>query len=126
MFAKKSSTTADILSCLSDGKYHTLNEIAEQINVSKITVHRHIQSLAYCYPIETFRGGINRGGVKLDSKYIFQGKILTNEKLQILGKALALLQEADDKMVDQKILKELLVDFTPPTRKECKEDDKIL
>ena len=69
---KKSSITADILNALSDGKIHTLQEIADEIEVSKITVYRHIQSLSYRYPIQSFCGGINRGGVYLDKDYIYQ------------------------------------------------------
>lgn len=113
MDLKKSSITADILNVLSDGKVHTLNEIAKEIEVHRNTVQRHIQSLSYRYPIETFAGGDKRGGVYLDKKYMHNGKIITNDKLQIIGKALALLQNANDTSVDEKLLKELIQDFTP-------------
>ena len=119
MQVKSSSVTADILNYISDGKIHTLQEIADEVDVSKWTVQRHINSLAYRYPIETFCGGINRGGVFLDTKYIVQGKIITLEKLQILDKALILLQKSGCKDVNQKALNELIKDFTPPkTNKE--------
>lgn len=119
---KSSSVTADILNYISDGKIHTLQEIADEVEVSYSTAKRHIQSLSYRYPIETFCGGINRGGVKLDTKYIVQGKIITNEKLQILGKALALLQDANDYEVNPKLLQELISDFTPPTKETGNEN----
>jgi len=113
---KSSSVTADILNYISDGKIHTLQEIADEVDVSKWTVQRHINSLAYRYPINTFCGGIKRGGVILDTKYTVQGKIITLEKLQILKNALNLLQKSDCKDVNQKALNELIRDFTPPTK----------
>ena len=113
MDLKKSSITADILSLLSDGKVHTLQEIADEVEVSKITVHRHIQSLSYRYPIETFCGGINRGGVYLDKDYIYQGSTLTNDELQLINKALLLLQ-GQNACVDQKLLHSLLEKFSLP------------
>lgn len=119
---KSSSVTADILNYISDGKIHTLQEIADEVEVSYSTAKRHIQSLSYRYPIETFCGGINRGGVKLDTKYIVQGKIITNEKLQILGKALALLQDANAYEVNPKLLQELISDFAPPTKETSNEN----
>ena len=70
MDLRASSITADILNVLSDGKKHTMCEIAEIVEVSERTVRRHIQSLSYRYPIQTFCGGIDRGGVYLDKKYI--------------------------------------------------------
>ena len=118
MDLRKSSITADILNVLHDGKIHTLQEIADQVEVSKCTVQRHIQSLAYRYPIETFHGGDKKGGVCLDKNYIHNGKIITNDKLQIIGKALALLQNANDTSVDEKLLEELIQDFTPTKNKE--------
>src|SRR5574344_138051 len=100
MNVKSSSVTADILNIISDCKVHTLQEIADEIEVSKITVYRHIQSLSYRYPIETFCGGINRGGVYLDKSYLYQGKTLTLDELQVINKALALLQKCKDKNVN--------------------------
>ena len=113
MDLKKSSITADILSLLSDGKVHTLQEIADEVEVSKITVHRHIQSLSYRYPIQTFCGGINRGGVYLDKDYIYQGSTLTNDELQLINKALLLLQ-GQNACVDQKLLHSLIEKFSLP------------
>ena len=113
MDLKKSSITADILSLLSDGKVHTLQEIADEIEISKMTVRRHIQSLSYRYPIQTFCGGINRGGVFLDKDYIYQGSTLTNDELQLINKALLLLQ-GQNACVDQKLLHSLIEKFSLP------------
>ena len=118
MDLRKSSITADILNVLSDGKVHTLNEIAEEVEVHRNTVQRHIQSLSYRYPIETFCGGDKKGGVYLDKNYIHNGKIISNDKLQIIGKALELLQKSNDTSVDAELLKELIQDYTPTKSKE--------
>ena len=112
MDLKKSSITADILNVLSDCKIHTMQEIADIVEVSKITVRRHIQSLSYRYPIQTFCGGINRGGVCLDKDYIHQGKILTNDELQVINKALTLLQKCGSEDVNPELIANLLSRFT--------------
>lgn len=113
MQLKKSSITADILNFISDGKFHKMQEIADEIEVSYSTVKRHIQSLAYRYPIETFRGGDKKGGVYLNKKYIYQGKIRSIDELQIIGKALRLLQKYECEDVDQKLLISLIEEYTP-------------
>ena len=93
MDLRSSSITADILNFLSDGKRHTMQEIASAVEVNERTVRRHISSLSYRYPIETFCGGIERGGVRLDKKYIQNGKIRTNDEIAFIRKGLLLLQE---------------------------------
>ncbi len=113
MDLKKSSITADILNILSDNKVHTLQEIADEVEVSKMTVRRHIQSLSYRYPIETFCGGINRGGVYLDKDYVYQGSTLTNDELQLINNALLLLQK-QGVGVDKNLLDSLLEKFSLP------------
>lgn len=121
MDLRKSSITADILHVLNDGKIHTLQEIADEVEVSKWTVHRHIQSLSYRYPIETFVGGDKRGGVFLDKSAIHQGKILTRDELQIISKALRLLQESKCKDVNQEVLKKLIKEYEAPEKQEQEE-----
>ena len=123
MDLKKSSITADILHVLNDGKVHTLQEIADEVEVAKCTVYRHIKSLSYRYPIETFAGGDRRGGVFLDKSAIHQGKILTRDELQIISKALRLLQESGCKDVDQVVLKKLIKEYSEPTKQEQEETD---
>lgn len=118
MDLKKSSITADILNFISDGKVHTMQEIADEVEVSKHTVQRHIQSLSYRYPIDTFHGGDKKGGVILDKKYIFQGKIRSNDELQIITKALRLLQKSECNDVDQNLLISLIQEYEPPKRQE--------
>ena len=118
MDLKKSSITADILNVLTDCKVHTIDEIAFKVEVSRSTVKRHIQSLSYRYPIQTFRGGINRGGVCLDKDYIHQGKVLTNDELQVINKALTLLQKCGSKDVNPELIANLLSRFSQPQQEE--------
>ena len=113
MDLKMSSITADILNILSDGKVHTMQEISDEIEVSRRTVIRYIQSLSYRFPIETFCGGINRGGVFLDKDYIYQGQTLSIDELQIINNALLLLQKQNAN-VNQKLLHSLIKKFSLP------------
>lgn len=117
MDIRSSSITADILNVLSDGKLHTMSDIANTVECSRQTVHKHIQSLSYRYPIDSFHGGDKKGGVILDKKFISNGKILSNDKLQIINKALKLLQNSDAN-VDKKLIMELIKDFSPVEKGE--------
>jgi len=118
MDIRSASITADILNCISDGKLHRMQDIAIEVEASERTVRRHIQSLAYRYPIEVFVGGRDTGGIKLDTKYMVQGKVITNDKLQLINSALRLLQESGLADTNQELLKELILDFSPPRIKE--------
>ena len=118
MDLRKSSITADILNILSDCKIHTINEIADEVEVSRSTVKRHIQSLSFRYPIQSFCGGINRGGVYLDKSYIYQGKTLTNDELQIIGRALKLLQKCESNCDYQDLISSLIGRYSLPDIKE--------
>ena len=118
MDLKKSSITADILNILSDCKIHTINEIANEVEVSRSTVKRHIQSLSFRYPIQSFCGGINRGGVYLDKSYIYQGKTLTNDELQIIGRALKLLQKCESNCDYKDLINSLIERYSLPDIKE--------
>ena len=112
MDLRYSSITADILNVLSDGNVHTTIEIAEKVECSKRTVIRHIQSLSYRYPIETFTGGDKRGGVHLDKKYIYNGAILTVEDLNILNEALTFLSEKTESNEKRTNIQNLLKRFS--------------
>ena len=118
MDLRMSSITADILNVLADGKVHKLHEIARKVEVSRITVQRHIKSLSYRYPIETFSGGENKGGVYLDKNYIYQGLMLTNDELQVINQALAMLQNSKGDDVSQEIIINLISKFSLPSNKE--------
>lgn len=94
---RNSDILADILKILSDNQIHTMSEIADKVEVSRQTVHKYIQSLSYNYNIETFVGGINRGGVRLICKKTLDIDYLSNEDLQlIITKLEPLLQGSDN------------------------------
>lgn len=116
MDLRSSSITADILNFLSDGKLHSLSEIAKEVEVHRNTVYKHIQSLSYRYPIQTFCGAHN-SGVKLDINYIQQGRILTKDELQLINKALILLQK-NESGTKNPTLCNLIKIFNPPNNKE--------
>jgi len=78
-----------------DGKIHTMGEIARIVEVSRQTVHKHIQSLSYRYPIETFCGGDKKGGVYLDKAYMADGRVFTRAELQFGAKVFGSLQRTD-------------------------------
>ena len=54
-----------ILAYLSDCKLHTIQEVAEEIEVSYITVFRHIQDIPEDMITTYHGGGRKRGGVQL-------------------------------------------------------------
>ena len=119
MDLKSYSVTADILNCLTDGKRHTMSEIAERVEVSRQTVSKHIGSLSYRYPIEVTVGGRDTGGVLLDRKYFAPNGILTKDQLQMIRKGLALLQQAQDPTVDPKELTDLIRIYAPEQCGRC-------
>ena len=125
MDLRNSSITADILNVLSDGKLHKMQDIADKVEVSRQTVHKHIQSLSYRYPIETFVGGRDTGGVKLDNTAIHQGKILSRDELQIISMALRLLQESECKDVDHEVLKKLIKEYQTPEKQEQEDTNQL-
>ena len=115
---KSSDVTADILNCLSDGKIHTLQEIADEVECCKTTARRHIESLKFRYPIESSRGYGKQQGVFLDKNYTSQERIRSNDELQIIHKALVLLQKSNSKKIDPKLLNRLIEEFTPTNQKK--------
>jgi len=90
---------ADILDLLYDGKVHTYNQIAEHVEVCKKTVYRHIQALTYRYNIETFHGGIDRGGVRLILNQSVSLEKLNTNDLQLIIKELESLQNSNPRIM---------------------------
>lgn len=86
---------ADIFDCLTDGKFHTTNEIAQKVEASQITVKRHLQSLSYRFNIETFRGGIDHGGIRLRIEDKINMNYLNVHDLQLIKGRLESLQDSN-------------------------------
>jgi len=105
---------ADVFAFISDGKKHTLQEIANACEISKITAFRHIESLSIHYNIKTFVGGIDRGGVQLIPEQKVSVEKLTSDDLQLIIEQLELLQNSNvriksfiNKLSSQKEIKEI-------------------
>ena len=84
---------ADILDCLSDYKVHTFQSVANAVECSYSSVKRHIQSLAYRFNIETFKGGIDKGGVRLIPDESVNTNYLNENELQLIISKLSSLQD---------------------------------
>ena len=76
-----------IINILLDGNKHTINELATRLEVSYKTISRHLDDLSYFYPITTFIGGRNSGGVQLDNTFINK-KLFTLEDYKLILKGL--------------------------------------
>lgn len=85
---------ADILDCLSDYKVHTFQSIADAVECSYSSVKRHIQALSYRFNIESFRGGIDRGGVRLIPDESIKTNYLKEDELQLIMSKLESLQDS--------------------------------
>lgn len=118
MSIRSSSILSDMLFILSDCKVHTIDELANEIEVSRSTIKRYIQSLSYRYPIQSFCGGTIPGGVYLEKGYVYQGKVLTRDELQVINKALTLLQKCGSEDVNPELIANLLSRFSQPQQEE--------
>ena len=108
MSAKTASSISDILSLLSDGRIHTMQEIADKIEVYRSIVKRHIQSLSYCHPIVTFKGGDRKGGVYLEKHEESNNQHFTSSELQLAIKIFNSVQRCEFSKDEQLDLDSLL------------------
>lgn len=87
----------DILFYLSDGKPHSSEELAEAIEVSVVTIRRHIKDLSLNYPIVSFVGGVGGGGgYRMLSEIALQ---LTVEDIEVIVDSLEKTNVEGDKNV---------------------------
>lgn len=86
---------SEIIHELSDFKLHKTSDIANKLELSRMTVYRHIIDLSFHYPILTFCGGRDSGGVKLDKSCLFKDIIFTFEQKAKILQALELLQNTN-------------------------------
>ena len=82
-----------ILYYLSDGKRHTISEIAQTLEISYKTVQRHITDLSIDYQIITYYGGVN-GGVELLNECV-QIK-LSKDEAELIINALECFEDRDE------------------------------
>lgn len=81
----------DILAFLQDYKVHTMQEICNELEISRSTCLRHLNDLALHYNIQTFVGGRN-GGVRLIGEQKVSVEHLNSDDLQLIISKLSLLQ----------------------------------
>jgi len=109
---------ADILAYLSDGKLHTMQEIADEVEVCERTVRRHIQDLSYRFNIQTFCGRDGYGGVRYFKEKSVDIDYLNNDELQLIIDQLSLLQNSDVN------IKRFIKCLSSQVEKEQKENDR--
>ena len=102
---KKYDVEASILEILEDNEIHSMNEIAEKLEISRLTVFRHIQTLSLHYDIETFKGGQIRGGVRLKTITKLDVSYLSSNDLQSVMSAIGSLQDPEGNI--QRLVKDL-------------------
>jgi len=90
---KKYDVEASILEILEDNEIHSMNEIAEKLEISRWTVYRHIETLSLHYDIEIYRGGAIKGGVRLKTITKIDVSYLSSDDLQSVIEAIGLLQD---------------------------------
>lgn len=96
---KSCDLSADIFYLLSDGKKHTYQEIADKVECSYSSVRRHIQALTYKnINIESFKGGIDRGGVQMIPEQKVSVEKLSSDDLQLIINTLSSLQDGNVKI----------------------------
>ena len=108
---------SDIIAYLQDGKLHTMQELCDELAISRSTCYRHIIDLSIHYNIQTFVGGRNSSGVRLIPEQKVSVKNLNVDDLQLIIRKLSLLQN------DNPRIKDFIHNLT--TQKEIKENDEI-
>ena len=90
---------------LSDHRFHTLREMADRLEVHRLTVYRHIQDLSLYYNI-TSQGGCC-GGFRLlgEVKEDFEEITLTKTEAAAIIKALKAIGYLDDTVLIRKLKK---------------------
>ncbi len=91
-----------ILEILIVRKNETMNHLAEELGVSRMTVFRDVQVLSCSYPITTDVGA--GGGVHIDESYRLGMKYFSGEQTELL-KRLSETLEGNDLAIMQGILR---------------------
>lgn len=91
-----------ILEALIVRKQDTMENLASEFGVSRMTIYRDIQVLSCSYPITAHKGGA--GGVRIDDGYRLGMKYL-NEQQSLLLKKLSENLSGDELSIMQSILK---------------------
>ena len=100
-----------ILEALSDRRYETVQNLAEEFNVSIRTIKYDIEQLSCSAPIYTVQG--NGGGIRVADGWYIGRRYLHDDQEELLSRLLPGLQPED-----QKTMERILTAFAKPTIKE--------
>ena len=92
---RKRYVQGEILFYLSNGKLHTTRELAENVEVSEMTIRRHISDLSIKFPIVTNKGGIGGGGGIQMNKNGCTFSVFTDRELKIILQGLELMEQEE-------------------------------
>jgi len=98
-----------ILYALNSRRQETLENLAKEFNVSKMTIRRDIDELSGCYPIYTEQG--KGGGIRVMEGFQANKEYINTEQTQLLKRILPTL---DGK--DAQLMEELLERFAMPDK----------
>jgi len=85
---KKHEYTIDILRVLADGRFHSMQTIADEVEVNRTTVFHFVEILVMRGMAETFVGGAKFGGVRLLRPFLFNHLEISSVELQTIITAL--------------------------------------
>lgn len=107
----------ELLEVLCLRRHDTYDNLANEFNVSKMTIRRDIAVLMCSYPVETVHGG-RHGGVR-----VADGYYLNHSRKSLSQKQTALLRRLRDQSVgdDRDTINSILVQFAPcPSKRSHK------
>lgn len=96
----------EILSVLNKRRHDTLDNLAFEFGVSKMTIRRDIEALSISQPIYTTQG--TGGGIHMMDGATAGGKYLTDEQVELLKRLAETLNSADQSTM-QSIIKTFAV-----------------
>lgn len=102
-----------MLEALSDRRQETLDSLAAEFSVSKMTVRRDIEILSCSAPIYTVQGG--GGGIRVADGWYIGRRYLRSDQEELLRRLMAGLQPEDEKTMQS-----ILSAFAMPKVKELK------
>ena len=80
-----------LISYISDNKIHTTKEIAEYCDISRKTACNYLNILSLEFDIQTFKGGVNYGGVQFLGRKI--GKTIETTEINYFSETNAYLRK---------------------------------
>ena len=97
-----------ILEILCRKRHDTIDNLAEQFNVSRSTIRRDIIALSCSFPLRTARGHYG-GGVYVEEWFHLNRKFLSPKQVALLRELMKKLEGED-----QKVMKSILAQFALP------------